>query len=36
MPARTAAPLLIRFKVDSAWFVLAGGAVGIIRRLLAG
>ena len=34
--ALAAALLLIRYKVNSAWLVLGGGAVGIIWRLLAG
>lgn len=31
-----AAILLIRFKINSAWLVLGGGAVGVIYRLLIG
>ena len=34
--ALSAAVLLIRYKVNSAWLVLGGGAVGIIWRLIAG
>jgi chromate transporter len=34
--ALAAAVLLIRFKVNSAWLVLGGGAVGIIWRLSFG
>jgi chromate transporter len=33
--ALAAALLLIRYKVNSAWLVLGGGAIGITWRLLA-
>ena len=34
--ALLAAGLLLRFKINSAWLVLAGGLVGLVARLLAG
>lgn len=34
--ALLAAGLLLRFKINSAWLVLAGGLVGLAARLLAG
>jgi chromate transporter len=33
--AAAAAVALIRFRVNSAWVVLAGGAVGVVVHLLA-
>ena len=34
--ALLAAGLLLRFKINSAWLVLAGGLAGLVARLLAG
>jgi len=34
--AIAAAVLLVRYRVNSAWLVIGGGAVGIAYRLLVG